>query len=160
VALAWPLGGAWVAQGWPNPKPNPNPKQAEGRKVKARCFAPHAVAFSGQKLRANSQKPNCQISFLAHTLRRCRTIAPFVRLFKREVGHVPHKAALRNNPLFGHVPQREQCVKMGPSLSPCLRVGKRTPDPVRQIGRINIKSERPSPQRSFHRSKTKLVYSY
>jgi hypothetical protein len=24
VALAWPLGGAWVAQGWPNPKPNPN----------------------------------------------------------------------------------------------------------------------------------------
>ena len=29
VALAWPLGDAWVTQGSPNPKPNPN--QAEGR---------------------------------------------------------------------------------------------------------------------------------
>jgi hypothetical protein len=70
---------------------------AEGRNVKAPCFAAHAVAFPGQKLRANSQKPNCQISFPAHTLGRCRSIAPFVRLFNCEIGHVPDSSIVERH---------------------------------------------------------------
>jgi hypothetical protein len=38
-----------------------------------------------------------QISFPAHTLRRCQSITPFVRPCKREVGHAPDKTALRKN---------------------------------------------------------------
>jgi hypothetical protein len=51
VALAWPLGGPRVTQ--------TQSQSAEGRKTKT---ATVAVDFSGQKPRANSQKPNCQIS--------------------------------------------------------------------------------------------------
>jgi len=97
VALGWPKGDPWVTQSQSQTQSGPirapllrangrNPKQAEGRKVKAPWFIAHAVAFSGQKLRANSQKPNCQISFLAHTLGRCWSIAPFVRLINCEIG--------------------------------------------------------------------------
>jgi hypothetical protein len=38
--------------------------------------------------------PQRDVSFPAHTLRRCRSIAPFVRLFKRELGHASKREFL------------------------------------------------------------------
>jgi hypothetical protein len=49
VALAWPLGHAWVAQGWPNPKPNP---KAAGRGSQA---FKHCGATFGGRLYPNSR---------------------------------------------------------------------------------------------------------
>jgi hypothetical protein len=88
VTLGWPRRDPGVSLGSPNPSPKPNgphlraafarphpsaffaegwarrewaeSQSAEGRKMKVVAVA---VGSSGQKLRAKSQKPNCQISF-------------------------------------------------------------------------------------------------
>src|SRR5579859_3422946 len=115
VTLGCPRRHPGVTQGSPNPSPRPNPKQAEGHKVKAPCFAAHAVAFSGQKLRANSQKPNCQISFPAHTLRREGIIPLFVRPCKRELGHALTKQS------FGTPLILAQCFLVKSDTMACVR---------------------------------------
>jgi hypothetical protein len=73
MALGWPLGGPRATQ------TQSQTQSGRGSQSESTHASPCALAFSGQKLRANSQKPNCQISFPAHTLRRCSSIPSFVR---------------------------------------------------------------------------------
>jgi hypothetical protein len=94
------LGGPWATLGPPKGHPIPDPIPiGRGSQLKAPCFAAYAVGFFWQKLRANSQKPNCQISFPARTLGRCQTIARFAVRINSEKGRAellvgPLKCAL------------------------------------------------------------------